>query len=441
MLSLSQENVRTRFGLFYFALTFNTANSQQLVPVMLSFRQVFQLQKEGHYYRPITYYLSLLVVNIPIAAVESFIFLVIVYPLSGLHGGIGSTQFGYCYLMMLLVNLVSRSWVILLASVTSTEALMNILNGISLVIFSIFSGYLNPRDSIPAGWIWAYYISSVFKPTSIHTVNVRLMILELTQRPRCALALPLCSYYTWAMRGLMINEQKGLVYECGAVDPAFCQYKTGDDALALYGMDDSEEEKWYCILYMALFLVGFNVLAAISMKYVTTTGVDHEEEPNFQPVQTIAQDANGTNHALKTAGSNGAPAEHGSAPAKSKSAGPVPDASPVHAAAAAPVAGAGDLGDVPAHTHAVGPHDTADTEELIASAAAKGGKAGAVAAVAAAAQAPSAGGCISWQNLCYTVDTPTGPRKLLDNVLGFAKPGMLVALMVRDNPMRACIIV
>jgi len=34
-------------GLFYFILTFNTANSQQLVPVMLSFRQVFTLQKQG----------------------------------------------------------------------------------------------------------------------------------------------------------------------------------------------------------------------------------------------------------------------------------------------------------------------------------------------------------------------------------------------------------
>jgi ABC-type multidrug transport system ATPase subunit/ABC-type multidrug transport system permease subunit len=149
MLSLSQSNVRTRFGLFYFALTFNTANSQQLVPVMLSFRKVFQLQKEGMYYRPLAYYFSLICVNIPIAVIESFIFLIIVYPLAGLHGGISSAQFGYCYLMIILVNLVSRSWVILLAALTPTEALMNILNGISLVVFSIFSGYLNPRDSIP----------------------------------------------------------------------------------------------------------------------------------------------------------------------------------------------------------------------------------------------------------------------------------------------------
>lgn len=35
----------------------------------------------------------------------------------------------------------------------------------------------------------------------------------------------------------------------------------------------------------------------------------------------------------------------------------------------------------------------------------------------------------TWKNLCYTVDTPDGPRQLLDNVQGWVKPGMLGALM------------
>lgn len=35
----------------------------------------------------------------------------------------------------------------------------------------------------------------------------------------------------------------------------------------------------------------------------------------------------------------------------------------------------------------------------------------------------------TWQNLTYTVKTPSGDRKLLDNVQGWIKPGMLGALM------------
>lgn len=35
----------------------------------------------------------------------------------------------------------------------------------------------------------------------------------------------------------------------------------------------------------------------------------------------------------------------------------------------------------------------------------------------------------TWKNLTYTVQTPSGPRVLLDNVQGWVKPGMLGALM------------
>lgn len=35
----------------------------------------------------------------------------------------------------------------------------------------------------------------------------------------------------------------------------------------------------------------------------------------------------------------------------------------------------------------------------------------------------------TWQNLTYTVKTPSGDRVLLDNVHGYVKPGMLGALM------------
>lgn len=35
----------------------------------------------------------------------------------------------------------------------------------------------------------------------------------------------------------------------------------------------------------------------------------------------------------------------------------------------------------------------------------------------------------TWKNLSYTVQTPDGPRVLLDNVHGWVKPGMLGALM------------
>lgn len=36
-----------------------------------------------------------------------------------------------------------------------------------------------------------------------------------------------------------------------------------------------------------------------------------------------------------------------------------------------------------------------------------------------------------WQNLCYDIKSADGPKRLLDNVDGWIKPGTLTALMVR----------
>lgn len=128
-------------------------------PFSFLHRALFSATTAG-YYSAFSYYLALLCVNIPLALLETFFFIIIVYPLAGLHGGVSSALFGYCLLMLIVVNLVSRAWVLMLVSLMPTEALTNIFNGISLVIFSLFSGYLNPRETIPAGWIWSYYIRS-----------------------------------------------------------------------------------------------------------------------------------------------------------------------------------------------------------------------------------------------------------------------------------------
>jgi ABC-type multidrug transport system ATPase subunit len=322
--------------------------------------------------------------------------------------------------MLLIVNLVSRSWVLLLASITPTEALMNILNGLSLVVFSIFSGFLNPRDAIPPGWIWAYYIS----------------------------------YFTWSLRGLLINEQVGLVYDCPPA-PAPCAVRTGSDALALFGMDGPEEEKWYCILWMAIFLVGMNVIAAYAMIKVNVGATDREEEPNFEPGHTVtsapgvtstsAAAAEGIKSATGVVGAPGSLAAAGDigehdlaakqalSPHSSKDA-IAADRAGVNAdgeAAAAAVlphvalpvsAKAEALPSDAAGTHVSAPQADAEKQGLLVASKTKHSS--------NATAPPLAPGYISWRNLRYTVTTDDGKEKrLLDDVVGFAAPGMLVALM------------
>ena len=162
-----QADTRTRFGLYYFMLSFNGNGAVQMVSVLLGSRPVYYNQVNAGYFNGVAYYLATIAVQIPIAIVESFLFIVIVYPMSGLYGGVGSEYFLYTWCMLLLVNLVARSWVLLLSCLSPTQEIASILTPISNVLFSVFSGYLAPKSSIPTGWQWLYYIVRSQPPTPV----------------------------------------------------------------------------------------------------------------------------------------------------------------------------------------------------------------------------------------------------------------------------------
>ena len=61
----SQSDVRTRFGLFFFMLSFNANSSVQMISVLLAQRQIFYNQVASGYFAPIFYYFSILVTRIP----------------------------------------------------------------------------------------------------------------------------------------------------------------------------------------------------------------------------------------------------------------------------------------------------------------------------------------------------------------------------------------
>ena len=187
-----------------------------------------------------------------------------------------------------------------------------------------------------------------------------------------------------SLRGLLLNEQLGLEYVCDPNPAVPCLYPTGESALALYSMSGSSTDKWLCILWMALFLVGFNALAAAGMAWVDMTPHDREEEPDFLPAPEQIEDDEPK--AIK------------------------PPMHTDHDAATL---------DVPLATHAQ-PAEHSVSQSLLTP--------------RGSSHRHRDGGYISWRNLCYSVQVDGGEktRKLLNNVCGYAAPGMMVALMVRQ---------
>ena len=142
-------------------VTFYGNSAIQMISVLLASRSIVQWETFAGYYHPLAYSLALTLVFIPVAIVEMFLFSIVLYPLSGLVGGIASANFVYFWLVMTLSSLTGRGWILLFTTFLPTQALANIVAPVFNLLVSAFCGYLHPSGSIPAGWIWMYYLSYV----------------------------------------------------------------------------------------------------------------------------------------------------------------------------------------------------------------------------------------------------------------------------------------
>ena len=262
------QDVRNRVGLFFFILSYLAFNAVMLVPVLAHQREVYYNQVAGGYYHGFSYYISHFLTQIPIVVVETFILLLPVWGLANLNGATGGREFWYAYLVIGFNSIISRVWMILLASVSPNEVYADVLNTVTNIIFTKLCGYFIAASNIVNGWYWVYTVS----------------------------------YFTYALRGLAKNDINSiLIPEC--VDPRFgpcadprncvyspqefataqfpCEYNTGSGALyVIFGIDPSIS-KWSDFVDLVWFLIAFNVGAMVASTYVNWSTADEPEHPDF----------------------------------------------------------------------------------------------------------------------------------------------------------------
>ena len=264
----SYQDVRNRVGLFFFILSYLAFNAVMLVPVLAHQREVYYNQVAGGYYHGFSYYISHFLTQIPIVVVETFILLLPVWGLAHLSGGTCGREFWYAYLVIGFNSMISRVWMILLASVSPNEVYADVLNTVTNIIFTKLCGYFIAASNIVNGWYWVYTIS----------------------------------YFTYALRGLAKNDINPiLIPQCSpsptdyCYDPRICSYSpqqfataqqpcdynTGSGALyVVFGIDPSIG-KWGDFVDLVWFLIAFNVGAMFASTYVNWSTADEPEHPDF----------------------------------------------------------------------------------------------------------------------------------------------------------------
>ena len=220
----SQRSIQNRYGLLFFVVI------NQLFPAVISVFNSFpkeativNRERASKAYDTLSYFVSKVLIEIPINIIPSLTYSCIIYWLVGLNTDTNPSRF-FLFILIMMYTVVTGVAIGLAVSAGtgSVDAALGI--GMPLLITSIlFGGYYITISSLPIVLNWFTYISIA----------------------------------RWAFEALCINEFDGLTFTCGNVSPANC-IKTGQQALATLGFDSHTVS--YPIFGLSMLLIGFLLL-------------------------------------------------------------------------------------------------------------------------------------------------------------------------------------
>lgn len=374
--SLDQTGANSRFGLLFLSISTVIFGAMAVIPELFAQREVYYAQKSAGYFRPVAYMLSLFpLVELPIVVLETFIYSTLVYGLCGLQGGVVS--WGFIYFWLTMVQMQVTAWLLCLAVVMAspTAVVAQAVVPTFVAVWSLFSGYLVPKNSLAPAVRWLWDVSPMSR----------------------------------SLKGLAINEVTGLAYHCtpdqlfpplsapllnvsaphGFNGPAYrmCALASGESSLYLYDFNAGEQDKWVLFLENMVFPIALNLVLLLIM-----LTVHYEADSSDAAGQLLA-----ARKRSLFAAKDKFLQEHRAASSSSGS-GFAPAA-----AAAATSAAESASAEVP----------------LLPSAGSS--------SAGSPSEVPQ--GCIEFDQLSYSVDIPQGrfkkpkQKQLLHNISGYATPG------------------
>lgn len=120
-------------------------------------RSVFYRERATGMYAALPFSLSLQIVEIPYVAVQSTLYVSIMYFMIGFVPEIG--KFFFFLLVTFLNSWLLTTLGIFLACITPTEEIAYTVSNVFVQLWAQFSGFAQRRPEIPTGWIWMYWLT------------------------------------------------------------------------------------------------------------------------------------------------------------------------------------------------------------------------------------------------------------------------------------------
>ncbi|KAN0035235.1 hypothetical protein ACTA71_004496 [Dictyostelium dimigraforme] len=251
-LDTNQTDGSNRSGLLFFSLLSFVFGGFGSISVFFNQRQVFYNQRAWKYYNTMTYFLSMIITDLPMSIVEVLLFSNFVYWMTGLNKT--WDRFIYFFLTCLVCDVMSLSIIRSVCSFTKTNHSASALSPAIVSPFILMCGFMRHANEIPRWWKWLYWISPIH----------------------------------YGFEGLLLNEHSGLEYHCSPEElmppsmlPTFnvsypigfegnqvCPITRGEQILDSIGFHTEFYYRWIDLAIVTGFTLFFWAITLLCMKFL-----------------------------------------------------------------------------------------------------------------------------------------------------------------------------
>ena len=178
-------DARNRVALLYFILVFSALGAIAAVPGLILQRAVYYREKPA-FLRPVAYFIATVLSELPVVIISSIglgtvLFFMVFFNFSSvfsdsepfLHPNWWQELIRYVTFLFVYVTSATTcvAFAMAIASSVATAEVANTLVGVGSTIFSLFAGFIIPKDSIPVWWKWLHYIDFYKYPLEALSIN------------------------------------------------------------------------------------------------------------------------------------------------------------------------------------------------------------------------------------------------------------------------------
>jgi len=153
-----QQDLMNLLGAMYAAVLFLGASNASTVQAIVDIeRTVFYRERAAGMYSALPYAFAQAAIEVVYVTIQTLVYCLILYSMIGFEWKVGKVLWFYYYMLMCFIYMTMYG--MMLVALTPGVQIAAIVMSFFISLWSLFSGFLIPRQQIPIWWRWYYWAS------------------------------------------------------------------------------------------------------------------------------------------------------------------------------------------------------------------------------------------------------------------------------------------